>query len=92
MSGAREYRNVNLVKSHAISVILISTALGHRGDWIAGAIGNRAYGPGSLTVSKNRLSGHLSATLHPQARSGKVLTSAKPIHVVAHWNCVDGAG
>lgn len=89
---AREYRNLNLAKSHGISVILFSPAPGHRGDWVAGAFGNGAYGPGTLTVSKNRLSGHLTATMHPQSRSGEVLTSAKPTHVVAHWNCVDGAG
>jgi hypothetical protein len=84
----RAYHNLNLAKSH-LAVTLISSAPRHRGDWVAGLIGRRTYGPGRLTVSNNELSGHLTATMHPQSRSGKVLTSAKPIHVVAHWNCID---
>jgi hypothetical protein len=85
----REYHNLNLAHSHSINAIVFSFAPRHRGDWVAGAIGQRSYGPGSLTVSNNELSGHLTATMHPQSRSGKVLTSAKPIQVVAHWNCVN---
>ncbi len=85
----RDYHNLNLAQSHSINATLISSARGHKGDWVAGAVGHRTYGPGSLTVSNNELSGYLTATMHPQSRSGKVLTSAKPIHVVAHWNCVN---
>ena len=84
-SPLRDYQNLNLADSRSVTAIFVS----HRGEWVAGAIGHRSYGPGRVTLSNNELSGHLTATMHLVAGSGKVLTSAKSIHVVAHWNCVD---
>lgn len=81
----RDFHNLNLARSHAVTAMFLS---GHK-EWVAGIVGRKTYGPGSMTVSDNGLSGHLTATMHPVSLSAnKVLTSVKPIHVVAHWtNC-----